>query len=816
MSYSVNGTFDRCCVRSLAVLFFCIFCSGVCGVEPRMLTDDFSIELVAEHPQIVTPISLTFDSGGRMLVVESHTHQRPDNYDGPAGDRIQAFTLTSNGSSVSKIETFYEGLTHTMSLAADADGSIYVATRSEIFRLRDTNNDGKADQRTSLVTLQTVGDYPHNGLSGLAFGPDGLLYFGMGENLGVPFEVVASDGSRFTGHGDGGSVFHCRKDGSDLQRYATGFWNPFGNCFDTEGRLYSVDNDPDGSPPCRLVHVVPTADYGYQFRYGRSGRHPHQTWTGDLPGTLGPIVGTGEAPCEIIPYNGRLLVASWGDHRIESYELNSANATVAATRTVIVQGDKDFRPVGMKLGPDGNIYFTDWVDRSYPVHRQGRIWRLKPSEKIAELRFPRKTSEETEAIALRENAQLSDLDHDDPYSRQAAVAGLTKSPNLRRVSWDELNTTRQKIGFLQAVRWQSSAAIVPYLSDALSDSDSDVQLYALRVVADAKLTSFRPTVLQMLENAADARSLSSAAATLAWLDQGEASKDTKTIHDRIGVLLRDEKTSPSVRLAALKYLPVDHDTLTTDWLMAAALGADVNLAGEAIRVLALRDDSHDQLIELANEDSVLPELRADAVSGIRKIDLGLRLDPLLNAELPKAVRVEAERVLRRLKSDEAIDDSSRPAADDIEAWVKRLGDRQGNAAAGRRVFFRAAGTACARCHTYDGRGSTVGPDLTTINSRATKRFLLESILTPSREISPRYVPVSITTENGNAHVGLPIDGPADSGLEKLIDSNGRQIEVAAAEIVARQHLATSIMPTGFDTLLSDDELRDLIAFLTSE
>ena len=131
-------------------------------------------------------------------------------------------------------------------------------------------------------------------------------------------------------------MFACTADGKKLRRMATGFWNPFGVSIDSFGRVFTVDNDPDSAPPCRLLHVVEGGDYGYQFRYGRSGLHPFQSWHGQFPGTLPMAAGVGEAPCEIISYEsdglpreyyGDLLVASWGEHDIERMVLSPRGAS---------------------------------------------------------------------------------------------------------------------------------------------------------------------------------------------------------------------------------------------------------------------------------------------------------------------------------------------------------------------------------------------------------------------------------------------------------------------------------------------------------
>ena len=217
------------------------------AADPRLV-----VELVAAAPDIVHPIACDFDHQGRLLVIESHTHFAPQGYKGPKFDRIRAFDVTK----ASKPTTFFEGTRHTMDLAVHPDGSVYIATRNEILRLRDTKGTGVADEKTRIVFLDTKGDYPHNGLSGLCFDSKGDLTFGMGENLGAKYTLIGADGVKFSGEGDGGHIFHCSADGKKLRRVATGFWNPFGICRDIYGRTFCVDNDPDQAPPCRMVHVV--------------------------------------------------------------------------------------------------------------------------------------------------------------------------------------------------------------------------------------------------------------------------------------------------------------------------------------------------------------------------------------------------------------------------------------------------------------------------------------------------------------------------------------------------------------------------------
>jgi putative membrane-bound dehydrogenase-like protein len=351
-------------------------------------TDDASltVELFAAAPDIVHPIGIDFDRRGRLLVIESHTHFPPEKYKGPRHDRIRILEDSNGDGKADRFTTFFEGTVATMDIAVHPDNSVYVATRNEVLRLRDTDGDGKADERRRIAFLDTAGNYPHNGLSGLAFDSKGDLYFGMGENLGAGYKLTGADGTTISDEGEGGNIFWCTAEGQRLRRVATGFWNPFGVCRDIFGRIFAVDNDPDAMPPCRMLHVVEGGDYGYQFRYGRSGRHPFQAWNGQLPGTLPMVSGTGEAPCEVLSYEsdglprdyrGNLLVTSWADHRVERYVLREQGASWTAERKPFVQGGKDFRPVGLAVAPDGSLFVSDWVLSDYTLHHRGAIWHVR-------------------------------------------------------------------------------------------------------------------------------------------------------------------------------------------------------------------------------------------------------------------------------------------------------------------------------------------------------------------------------------------------------------------------------------------------------
>jgi putative membrane-bound dehydrogenase-like protein len=456
--------------------------------SPRVLDDRLRLELVAEAPRIVTPTAIAFDSRGALLVVECHTHMRPADYEGPPADRILRFEVPGDASGL-RVKTFFEGTTATMGLAAGPDGWFYVATRSRIFRIRDDDGDGIAELQQPLAELRTGETYPHNGLSGFAFDFQGNVYFGLGENLSADYELVSVGGESIHGGGEGGSVFRMTAAGTQLVRIAVGFWNPFHLCSDSFDQFFAVDNDPDWRPPCRLLHVVPGGDYGYRRRYGRRGIHPFSGWFGEVPGTLGMVAGTGEAPSGVLSYDsdclpedyrGTLLGTSWGHHAIERFRLQPRGATYQAVAEPIVQGGEDFRPVGLAMGPDGSVYFTDWVDRSYTLHGQGRIWRLTSGEPQRRLERPDDARQAVRSLhrPLREQA-----------ARQLAAEGQDGVAQLREVlSSDAIPAVRATA--LQGLLSSRTAADA-WLPIAARDPSPEIRALALASAVDRCCTESR-------------------------------------------------------------------------------------------------------------------------------------------------------------------------------------------------------------------------------------------------------------------------------------------------------------------------------------
>ena len=798
---------------------------------PRVLDSNWQLTQIASEPDLVTPTGCCLDDQGRLMVIECHTHFPPDDYNGPKTDRIYRFD-DSDGDGVHDRQClFYEGGVATMNIVNLGEGWFAVSTRSELVKLCDSDDDGVADQRVVLLTHETSANYPHNGLGGLTLGPDGWLYVGQGENFGEPYQLIGSDGSKQIGGGEGGNVFRCKTDGTRVERVATGFWNPFGLCFDSANRLWAAGNDPDSMPPNRLMHVVPGGDYGFQFRFGRAGIHPLQSWNGEFPGTLPMAAGTGEAGCAVMQHGSHLWVTSWGDNRIERYSLDSRGASWTSKTEVVVQGDENFRPVAMAIAKDGSIYFTDWVDRSYPVHGKGRLWRLSrvvgvpietnslPGFSVAEKEASQLAESETTTLDGRLNA----LQSSDPFIRQAAITGLVRHDQLTELSQKVLPHAQQRVGQMLAWRWKElcDPASVPaatrdtLITAGLRDDSDAVVLTALRWAAERMCKDQLPAITALLkQDRLSPPVFSATIATIAYLETGNASGRSRdpAIEKRLIEFASDATRSARLRGLALQRLPADATSPSDQELGGYVDGeTDRELSLEVVRLLVARgtESSFDELAKIAANETIDEQTRADAVAGLapKAASYAKTINRLSSPKQPSVLREETKRVrntnVRR-------DNAARPSRENIEGWMQLVGHSQ-QVDAGRRVFFRRG---CSNCHMHSGRGTNTGPDLTRVAGQMTRPRMLESILNPSKEVGPLYVPWTVLTGDGHVLTGLKMDRPGAKNQLRLQGADGNIFEVPRDEIEQLQPSEKSIMPVGLEDSMTLDELADLIAFLS--
>ena len=110
----------------------------------------------------------------------------------------------------------------------------------------------------------------------------------------------------------------------------------------------------------------------------------------------------------------------------------------------------------------------------------------------------------------------------------------------------------------------------------------------------------------------------------------------------------------------------------------------------------------------------------------------------------------------------------------------------------------------------------MGPDLTGLVRRMDRHRVLDSILQPSREIAPRYVPWMVETTDGKLFLGMSLGVQGRNQVERFLGVDGTQFTIGRDEIAFRHLSDRSIMPDGFHRQLTLKEMRDLLVLLTED
>lgn len=148
---------------------------------------------------------------------------------------------------------------------------------------------------------------------------------------------------------------------------------------------------------------------------------------------------------------------------------------------------------------------------------------------------------------------------------------------------------------------------------------------------------------------------------------------------------------------------------------------------------------------------------------------------------------------------------SRPA-DDWSPYIP------GDPKKGEALFFAAdSSAACGKCHTVRGKGGTVGPELTQVAGTRDAKFIIESILDPSKEIASGYEPVLVVTTEGRHITGIV--GKEDAATIEVVDAQAEVHRIPRARIHRRVPQQISLMPGNFKEILTVEEFHDILAFV---
>ncbi len=406
------------------------------------LAEDLEMDLVLAEPLVNQPLELTFDHKGRLWVVQYNQYPYPkdlkvtgiDNHLRIAFDKIPepppegskgadkiVFYEDTNGDGVyDKSTEAISGLNIATGVALGRD-QIWVLNPPYLLAYPDSTDDGLPDGPPK-VHLRGFGlEDTHAVANSLRWGPDGWLYGATGSTVTSNISSSATKNLRFEGQG----IWRYHPETEIFELFAEGGGNTFHVEIDDKGRIYSGDNGAE----TRGQYYKQGAFYSKNW--GKHGplTNPHAF------GYLKNMALEGEAlrfthawvkyEADLLPdaYHGRLIAINPLLNYLQLSDLvpNGSTFSTVDLKKIVQTEDHWFRPVDIKVGPDGAVYIADWYDSRLshidPVdnwHKSsGRIYRIRRKQYQGIPSFDLSTSSIQELIGM--------LSHHNKWYRQQAI-----------------------------------------------------------------------------------------------------------------------------------------------------------------------------------------------------------------------------------------------------------------------------------------------------------------------------------------------------------------------------------------------------------
>lgn len=158
-----------------------------------------------------------------------------------------------------------------------------------------------------------------------------------------------------------------------------------------------------------------------------------------------------------------------------------------------------------------------------------------------------------------------------------------------------------------------------------------------------------------------------------------------------------------------------------------------------------------------------------------------------------------------------LDDASWELSPELVARLTSKVRSSGSATAGEAIYRREA-LQCIACHAIGSAGGLVGPNLISVGGASQIDYIIESLIAPSEKLKEGYSTLMVVTDEGQVISGIVI-GETDEALRlRLADGKEVQIDVDA---IVQEKPGNSLMPAGLVDSLTEDELVDLVAFLSA-
>jgi putative membrane-bound dehydrogenase-like protein len=479
--------------------------------------EGLEVSLFASEPMVVNPPNIDVDARGRVWSTEGANYRVFQKWGKlrPEGDRIVILEDTNGDGTADKQKIFYQGHEINAALGIVKLGKkVIVSCSPNVWVFTDENEDDVADKKELLFTGISGVDHDH-GVHAVTFGPDGKLYFNMG-NDGK--QIKRADGSPVTDRNGNvvetkgnpyrqGLVFRCNLDGSDFEVLGHNFRNNYEVAVDSFGGMWQSDNDDDGNKGVRINYVMDWGNYGYtdeatgkgwsQKRTNWENEIPLRHWHLNDPGVVPNLLQTGAgSPTGIMVYEGKalpkvfqnqLIHCDAGPRVVRAYVVEKDGAGYKARIEDVLTADdspagKWYRPSDVCAAPDGSLMIADWNDAGVGGHNMadqkletmtGRIYRVAAKGKKYE-KPKLKLDSASDCVAA-----LASANHETRYlawTRLNEMGGKAESALKKMWNSDDQRMRARAFHLLARIDGKEQK----YINDALKDKNEDIRGMALR------------------------------------------------------------------------------------------------------------------------------------------------------------------------------------------------------------------------------------------------------------------------------------------------------------------------------------------------
>lgn len=445
------------------------------------LPPGFEINLYASEQDITKPINMEFDDRGRLWV--THSIEYP--YEASTGsgqDKITILEDTDGDGKADKFIDFASDLNIPIGIMPVKGGAVAYSIPN-IYFFEDKDGDDRYDEKKVLL-----GPFGHEDTHGMINnfmrGLDGWIYSSHG--FRNTSNVAGADKDSI--HMTSGNTFRFRIDGSRVEQTTYGRVNPFGFAVDDLGYLYSAD--------CHSMPIYQTISQGDYPHFGKKA-----PGLGFGPQMMDYQIGS-TALSGLAYYNGPSfpeeyrnsfysgdVVASRVSRNTVSYEGSTPKAKLE--KDFLVSEDPWFRPVDIKIGPDGALYIADFYNRiigHYEVpldhpgrdRKSGRIWRITyKGESTKPVNWSKATLDEL----LKGLGSSTYSQRMMASNRIVDFHGTEAVGSLKNLIKDNKASSEQKVHALWTLKRLNSLS-QEELSQAAKSNDQEVRVHAYRILTE--------------------------------------------------------------------------------------------------------------------------------------------------------------------------------------------------------------------------------------------------------------------------------------------------------------------------------------------